>query len=355
MEEMKRTEAVERYKEMRKIIGTFDTSACNKYLNISRIACGTSWYPTKEMERKAYGEEKYTAIEMIDKTFCVGNWSEIYAKLNKLDDRLRSESERMTAIANKEKLLATAKAAQNSSFQNITYTITMDDFFQLTINFERNYPGESGLSAENVAEKILSSLADGYEVKHLSENDALTCKLFKQKFSEPNVQAIPDVSIQELEEMSVEIETWLKKMKPYMEGMRVQIAIIQTVIDEKGAQKKALEDTAEFKTKIAETNARIIARNDHEASVRDRGSHCYLLFSDGEICSTKAGEDLFLNRSMFNVKPPIAGISPTTFAFPQIWDQKGMTYVIVADGKTANELRNEMLGVYNISPENSNF
>lgn len=350
---MNRKEAIEHFKEMSKIIISFDTSACDKYLNISRIACGTSWYPTEEMERKTYGEEKFIAIQVIDKTFRVGNWSEIYRKLNKLEDRLKNETDRKTAIENKQKLTIIAEAEKKSPTHSVTYFVREDDFFESTITVERTV-SEDGLSSESVAEKILSSFADGFEVRHFDQTNCLSCRLFKRS-SELNVEPIPDVSIQELEEMSAEIETWLKKMKPFMEGLRVQIAIIQTVIDEKAEKKKALENTAEFKTKIAETNAIINARNDQEASVRDRGSHCYLLFSDGEICSTKAGEDLFLNRSMFGVKPPIAGISSTIFKFPQIWDQKGMTYVILANSQIANDLRNEMLKVYNMPEETKSF
>lgn len=276
-----RSELIEEYLKLDIKVRDFDTRPVRTYLELTRTACGTSWYPTEKQEAEAYGPEITSALQLIEKA-CEFNWSDIYGKMNDIHYRIKCEKPKVPV----EKEICEAK------------------------------------------------------------NDDPLIAFFEQAV-DATASHNTDVTVAELESIMAEMKQWLTRTEKYMAAMRVKIALIETVIDRKAETIRELESTDAFKKSLAAVNDAIVAHHDRDASIRDRGRHCYLLYNDGEIVSTKSGADLFLNRSIFNVQPPIAGINPTLFTFPEKWHNgKGITYIIVADSGIAGNLRNKMLELY---------
>lgn len=150
---------------------------------------------------------------------------------------------------------------------------------------------------------------------------------------------------EEVSAIIIKIKQWFDKLKIACAGATTKMAILQKILSDKANAVKLITETASFKVIQERLNAEITAVDQIALARSDtiRGQHVHLLFSDGEIYSTKGGADLFLNRSMFRVLPSIVGLDGHLFAFPNTY--RDFTYVVFESEDRAVSYRKQMSGL----------
>lgn len=157
------------------------------------------------------------------------------------------------------------------------------------------------------------------------------CELHDMQESDQNVDKMKD---------------WLNKIDIARAGATTQIAILQRVLDNKAAALEAIQQTDSFKAARNRLNVEINAFDEIALARSDRirGRHVCMLVSDGEILSTKAGYDLFLNRSVHRVKPAIVGLDQNIFKFPNRYG--AYTYAVFEDQERAVSYRKAIADLF---------
>ena len=141
-----------------------------------------------------------------------------------------------------------------------------------------------------------------------------------------------------------ELKEWLEKMDLYVSGEKVILAYLQKMIDNKTIVYKEKESSDEFKNKLEVITNKLLEVHNPKLATLNRGYHVYLLYNTGRVVSTKSGEDLFLNRSLFTVLPRIYYLNSSLFSFPS---EYGNNFIIFeADDTKAEMLRNLMKSLY---------
>jgi hypothetical protein len=124
-----------------------------------------------------------------------------------------------------------------------------------------------------------------------------------------------------------------------------KISMVTLFIEDKKKEKKKQETKILFQIQLKILLSNIKAKDQYKLANSDY-QNVFLLFSDGEILSTKGGEGIFLNQRLLTVEPSILGINPKLFTFPNKYIDS--FYSVFENLDLAVDFRNKMIDLYKI-------
>lgn len=157
---------------------------------------------------------------------------------------------------------------------------------------------------------------------------------------------INNASKEDEENMISEMKQWIQDEKVIRSCYIIKIALIKKFIEKQKQTKMQIESTDTFQSKLKDLLLDIEKSDEYKSAISDdiRGEHVFILFSDGNISSTKAGSDLFLERSLFCSEPAIPAINFDLFNFPHQYNE--FKYAVFKKYQDAKLFRDRILELY---------